>query len=210
MECNKNNHPLRFEFRVFGQELGREKDGIRQYSTCSTIEEVRDIYLVTDANDRNNVKIRSQSLEIKVLRQVTQGLELWEPCVKLDFPMASSVAGTRAFQALALETPTLTQARVDRESFMMQIIWPHQDVRVATVFKQRAYFKIGRCRVEIDHLLVNGAAIQSISLECEEAVELLRVRRLLDMERYPNTSYLLALKRIMGIVPCPQPSPPLY
>ncbi len=201
MECDKNNHPIRFEFRVFGQGLGREREDIRRYSACSGTEEVRDIYLVTVVNDLNNVKIRGQSLDIKVLLKVEQGLELWKPCLKHDFPMAGSVAGAKVFQALAVEAPALTKAQMDGESFLVQIIWPHPDVRVAKVFKKRAFFKIGRCMVEIDNLLVNGAAIQSISLECEDAAEVLRVRRLLDMERYQNTSYLLALKRIMGIVP---------
>lgn len=204
MECDKNNKPIRFEFRVFGRDLGHLREDIHHYSACRGTEEVRDTYLVTAVNDLNNVKIRGQSLDIKVLLKVEQGLELWKPCLKLDFPMAGSVAGTKVFQALAVEAPALTQAQMDGEGFMVQIIRPHPDVRVAKVFKKRAYFKIGRCKVEIDNLLVNGAAMQSISLECEDAAEVLRVRRLLDMTRHPNTSYLLALKRIMGIVPCLQ------
>ena len=199
-----NEKKARYEFRIFGQGFGRETDEIRQRSACNEIEEVLDIYLVTAANDSNNVKIRNKSLGIKVLLSVEDCLELWQPGLKLDFPMAASVAGAEAFRALAVKTPALPQTEMDVQSFIVKSIRSHPEVRVAEVFKRRSHFQIGRCMVEIDELLVNGAAIQSISVECEEAAEVLRVRQLLDMQRYPNTSYLLTLKRIMGLVPPPQ------
>ena len=195
------NNKARYEFRIFGQGFGRETDEIRQRSACNEIEEVLDFYLVTTPNDINNVKIRNKSLGIKVLLSVENCLELWQPSLKLDFPMAASVAGTETFRALAVETPHVSQTEIDMQGFMRQIIHSHPEVWVAAVFKRRSHFQVGRCMVEIDELLVNGAAIQSISLECDDAAEVLRVRQLLDMQRYPNTSYLLALKRIMGIVP---------
>ncbi len=202
MVSDNDEQQVRFEFRIFGQGFGREIDEIRRRSLCFGIEEVQDIYLVTAANEINNVKIRGQSLEMKVLLRVEQGLELWKPCMKLDFPLAAAGAVIEVFQALAVELPALPQQpKMHLHDFMMQTVWPHPGILVAEVFKRRSHFEIGRCMVEIDELLVNGAAIQSISIEGEDAAEILRVKALLDVQRYPNISYLLALKRIMGLVP---------
>ena len=199
--CDKGEQTTRFEFRIFAHSFGREIDEIRQRSLCKGIEEALDIYLVTATNDINNVKIREQSLEIKVLLNVEQGLELWKPCMKFDFPILDSGGGTELFKALAVRPPALSQVKIDVQGLMMQFIWPHPEILVAEVFKRRSHFQVGGCMVEIDELLVNGAAIHSISIECDDAAEVLRVKQLLDMHRYPNTSYLLALKRILGIVP---------
>ncbi len=203
MDCNSHNseQPLRFEFRIFGQGFGRERDEIRKRSPCTGNEEVLDIYLVTAANEINNVKIRERVLDIKVLTGVERGLELWKPCLKIDFPISGSDGVTDLFHALAVQAPALSRIEVDVQDLMTQIIWPHPEILVAEVCKQRSFYQIGECRVEIDELLVNGAAIQSISLECEDAAEILRIQQLLGMKRYLNINYLIALKRIMGIVP---------
>ncbi len=201
MVCDSDVHQARYEFRIFGQGFGREINEIRSRSFCLGIEEVVDIYLVTTDNDTNNVKIRGNSLEMKVLRSVELGLELWKPCLKLDFPLASTGAVIEVFQALAVEVLQLPKQKLDLQSFMMQIVWPHPEIVVAEVFKRRSYFQVDKCKVEIDELLVNGAVIQSISIESEDTDEILRVKTLLDMQRYPNISYILALKRIMGLVP---------
>jgi hypothetical protein len=203
MNKGKNGKEARFEFRVFGHGFGREIDEIRRRSFCSVIEEVHDTYLVTTATDGNNVKIRGQSLSVKKLMSVEQELELWRPSLKLDFPIAASAINKKIFKVLAVQVPLLDEEEFNTETFIMNVVRPHPEVRVAEVFKRRFLFQVERCKVEIDELLVNGAAIQSIAIESEEAAEVLRIRQLLDMQRYGNVSYPVVLKRIMGMVPLP-------
>jgi hypothetical protein len=203
MNKGKNGKEARFEFRIFGHGFGREIDEIRRRSFCSVIEEVHDTYLVTSATDSNNVKIRGQSLSVKKLIGIEQELELWKPSLKLDFPLTASVINKKIFKVLAVPVPLLNEEEFNAKTFIMNVIRPHPEVRVAEVFKRRFLFQVERCKVEIDELLVNGAAIQSLAIESEEAAEVLRIRQLLDMQRYENVSYPVLLKRIMGITPLP-------
>lgn len=203
MNKGKNGKEARFEFRIFGHGFGREIDEIRRHSFCSVIEEVQDTYLITSAANGNNVKIRGQSLSVKKLMSVEEELEQWRPSLKLDFPIAASAVNKKIFKELAVPVPLLDEKKFDAETFMMNVVRPHPEVRVAEVFKRRFLFQVEKCKVEIDELLVNGAAIQSLAIESEEAAEVLRIRQLLDMQRYENVSYPVALKRIMGMVPLP-------
>lgn len=203
MNKGKNGKEARFEFRIFGHGFGREIDEIRRRSVCNAIEEVQDIYLVTTATDSNNVKIRGQSLSVKKLISVEQELEQWRPSLKLDFPIAASAVKKKIFKALAVPVPSLDEEEFNTQTFILNIVRPHPEVRVAEVFKRRFLFQVEKCKVEIDELLINGAAIQSLAIESEEADEVVRVRQLLDMQSYENVSYPVVLKRIMGIVPLP-------
>jgi hypothetical protein len=208
MNKGKNGKEARFEFRVFGHGFGREIDEIRRLSFCSVIEEVQDTYLVTSATESNNIKIRGQSLSVKKLISVEQELELWRPSLKLDFPIAASAINKKIFKVLAVPVPLLNGEEFNTDTFntdtfIMSVVRPHPEVRVAEVFKRRFLFQVERCKVEIDELLVNGAAIQSLAIESEEAADVFRIRQLLDMQRYENVSYPVVLKRIMGIVPLP-------
>lgn len=201
MNKDKNGKEARFEFRVFGHGFGREIDEIRRRSFCSGIEEVQDTYLVTMGIDSHNIKIRSQSLSVKKLIKVEKELELWKPALKLDFPITASAINKKIFKILAVPVPVLDEKEFNTEIFMMNVVRPHPEVRVAEVFKRRFHFQLEQCKVEIDELLVNGAAIQSLAIESEAAAEVLRTRQLLDMQRYENVSYPVVLKRILGMVP---------
>lgn len=203
MNKGKNGKEARFEFRIFGHGFGREIDEIRRRSFCSVIEEVHDTYLVTTATDTNNVKIRGQSLSVKKLISVEQELELWRPALKLNFPLTASAINKKIFKILAVPVPSLHEEKFDTDTFILNVVQPHPEVRVVEVFKRRFLFELEKCKVEIDELLVNGAAIQSLAIESEEAAEVVHVRQLLDMQRYENVSYPVILKRIMGIVPLP-------
>lgn len=203
MNKGKNGKEARFEFRIFGHGFGREIDEIRRRSFCSGIEEVQDTYLVTSTANGNNVKIRDQFLSVKKLMSVEQELEQWRPSLKLDFPVAASAINKKIFKVLAVPAPSLDEEKFNTESFILNVVRPHPEVRVAEVFKRRFLFQVEKCKVEIDELLVNGAAIQSLAIESEEAAEVVHVRQLLDMQRYENISYPVILKRIMGMVPLP-------
>lgn len=73
----------------------------------------------------------------------------------------------------------------------------------ANIFKRRFRFTLQDCPVETDHILVNGAAIESIAIESQHAEQVLAVRSALAMEEFENVAYPLAISRIMGIRPLP-------
>ena len=193
----------RYEFRAFAQSFGRVIGEIRGRAAPELIRESTDIYLVTNGNDTHNVKLRYNQLDIKRLDHVEQELEQWYPALKLDFPVAVGHISEGIFPALKVQSPDLPRETYTAEQFLLEAIWTHPDVHQARVFKQRFHFIIEGCMVEINELLVNGAAIKSVAVEAADAAAVLRVRDMIGLRPYKNVNYLLAIKRILGLAPLP-------
>ena len=193
----------RYEFRAFAHSFGRVIDEIRERAATEFIRESTDIYMVTAVNDTHNIKMRANLLDVKVLINVKQGLEQWYPALKLDFPVAAREIRKEIFPALKVETPDLGRELYTAEQFLLELVWQHPDVRQARVFKQRFHFIIEGCMVEINELLINGAAIKSVAVEGVDAAAVLRVRDMVGLRPYENVNYLLAIKRVLGLAPLP-------
>jgi len=196
----------RFEFRAFAQSFGQVIGEIRGRAAPDFIRESSDTYLVTASNDTHNVKLRYNKLDVKVLIHVEHGLEQWYPALKLDFPVEASRVSEEIFPNLKVQAPTLTREMYTAEQFLQEAIWPHPEVRQARVFKQRFHFIIENCLVEINELLINGAAIRSVAVEAPDAAVVLRVRDMVGLRPYENVNYLQAIKRILGLAPLPDRS----
>lgn len=193
----------RFEFRAFAQSFGRVITEIRKRAETQHIRESTDIYLVTRDNNTHNVKMRYNQLDVKELIHVEKGLEQWYPALKLDFPVGGERIRDEILPALQVSAPSLEDGAYSARQFLDKVVWPSVDVRQATVFKQRFHFMIEGCMVEINELLINGAAIQSVAVEAAEAGAVLYVRDRLGLEPYENVNYLRAIKRIVGLEPLP-------
>ena len=63
--------------------------------------------------------------------------------------------------------------------------------------------KLGR-QMEIAELLINGAAIKTIAVESVDVEAALKAKEMLGLQEYENVNYLLAIKRILGMVPLPE------
>ncbi len=189
----------RYEFRAFAQSFGLVIDAIRERADPLFIRESTDSYLVTAENDTQNVKMRADQLDIKRLIYEGQGLEQWYPALKLDFPLAANRIAEEIFPCLQAKAPDMARESYSAQALLQELIWPHPTVRQAQVFKQRFHFEIAGCMVEINELLVNGAAIKSVAVEAAEAEAVLAVRDMLGLRPYENVNYLLAIKRILGL-----------
>ncbi len=196
-ETNREVVP-RYEFRAFARCFERSVNRLRQLSRCDTIEEIADIYLVSAGAYRYNVKIRENQLSIKKLLEERNGLELWRPCLRRNFPAVAADIGEYVFRSLALEIPELEQKKMPREDFIMEVMVPHPQITIGEVFKRRFRFHLGNCRVETVELVVNGAAIQSMAVEGENHDDVQAARDTLGLQVYENMSYLKGMKRIMG------------
>jgi hypothetical protein len=74
----------------------------------------------------------------------------------------------------------------------------------ANVWKRRFRFALPACRAELDQLLINGAALETLAIESEDPQAVREVQSLLRLEDCENQSYPLALSRIPGITPLPR------
>src|SRR6478735_3091786 len=91
----------RWERRTFGAPFGVAEATLADL-TPTAIEESDELYLVAEKGD--NVKVRADLLDIKVLREVDRphGLERWEPVLKASFPLDAAVVAV-VFEALRQE-----------------------------------------------------------------------------------------------------------
>jgi hypothetical protein len=84
------------------------------------------------------------------------------------------------------------------------VVRPHPDLTAVHVFKRRFGFTINDCLAEIAELLINGAAIKTAAVESTDLEAILEVKRRLGLTDYENVNYLVAIKRIIGMLPAPK------
>ena len=193
----------RYEFRTFAQNFGIVETKMRRFSKCEQMRESSEIYIVSAANNENNTKIRDRKMDIKVLVETKQGLERWNPRMKGEFPMKTEMIKNDVFPAFGVQELKFKRDEYTLDQYLSEIILPHPQLTAAHVFKRRFAFTINGCITEIAHLLINGAAIQTVAVELEDLAAILKAIDILGLTEYENINYLLAIKRIIGLEPLP-------
>ena len=193
----------RYEFRTFAQNFGMVETKMRRFSKCEQMRESSEIYIVSAANNENNTKIRDRKMDIKVLVETKQGLERWNPRMKGEFPMKTEMIKNDVFPAFGVQELKFKRDEYTLDQYLSEIILPHPQLTAAHVFKRRFAFTINGCITEIAHLLINGAAIQTVAVELEDLAAILKAIDILGLTEYENINYLLAIKRIIGLEPLP-------
>ena len=193
----------RYEFRTFAQNFGRVETRMRELSKCEMIRESSEIYIVSAANNENNTKIRDRKMDIKELVEKKKGLERWNPRMKGEFPMKLDVIQNDVFPAFSVEEPEFNRDEYTLKQYLDEIIIPHPRLLAVQVFKRRFAFTVNGCIAEIAHLLVNGAAIQTVAVELEDVDAILTALETVGLTEYENVNYLLAIKRIVSLAPLP-------
>ena len=193
----------RYEFRTFAQNFGMVETRMRQLADCEMIRESAEIYIVSAANNENNTKIRDDKMDIKELVEQKKGLERWNPLMKGEFPMSADTIQGDVLPAFSVDMPVLNRDTYTLDQYLEEIIKPHPQLLAVQVFKRRFAFTVNGCITEIAHLLVNGAAIQTVAVELEDVDAVLEAMEMLGLTAYENVNYLLAIKRITGLAPLP-------
>jgi hypothetical protein len=168
------------------------------------IRESAETYIVSATNDENNTKIRDDKMDIKELVEKKQGLERWNPRMKGEFPMSAEIIQSDVFPAFGVDRSEFKRDTYTLAQYLDEIIKPHPQLSAVQVFKRRFAFTVNGCIAEVAHLLVNGAAIQTVAVELEDVDAVLEATKMLDLAAYENVNYLLAIKRIISLAPLPE------
>jgi len=88
----------RYEFRAFAQNFGLAEEKMRKLSKLDKFRETSEIYILSNGNNENNVKIRYDTLDIKVFVKEEKGLQQWKPRMRAEFPMKMEVLRDDCFQ----------------------------------------------------------------------------------------------------------------
>lgn len=191
----------RYEFRAFAQNFGLAEEKMRKLSKLDKFRESSEIYILSLSNNENNVKIRFDTLDIKVWVKEEKGLQQWKPRMQAEFPVKMEVLRDDVFPALGTAVPQFNRSEYTLEQFLEDILTPHPQLALARVFKRRFGYTINGCIGEIAELLINGAAIKTMALESADIEAVLKVKQMLGLHEYENVNYLLAIKRILGMEP---------
>lgn len=193
----------RFEFRAFAQNFGVVIEKMRKLSPVEKIRESSEIYIMSAGNNENNTKVRDKLMDIKVFVTEKEGLEQWNPRMKGEFPMKTSMIKDEVFTAFGVKLPEFARDEYTMMQFIDEVIRPHNDLAPVNIFKRRFAFTINDCIAESAEILINGAYIQSVNVESVDIDAILKAKDMLSLNDYENVNYLLAIKRVIGMEPMP-------
>lgn len=193
----------RFEFRTFGQDFTNVARYMVEMS-APVPENLRErhsdeIYIMSRTNDINNTKLRDGKMDIKTYIQTIDGLEQWNPVMKIEYPISNKVLLQEVFPAFQVEIPEFDKESFTTEDFL-QIVHDHKDLRAVKVHKHRFGYKVNNTICEVAKVLIDGTSVVSISSESTEVKDVLKTIKDLGLEGVENINYLRAIKRVIGMI----------
>jgi hypothetical protein len=190
----------RAEFRVFGQGvIDIVKD--RMWNGKTVLYQQRrmpaETYFLSRRTNEANVKVRESLLDIKTkVGETPEGYEIFQPRGKFQFPvkkadLATIIAHLKVDVALDADTYAI-DAFID-------LARRHPDLVPVTVEKMRYGFSIDGIICEYAEVWFNGALVESACVESENYAAMREVIEGLGIASLPNTNYLKAAKRVVGM-----------
>jgi exopolyphosphatase / guanosine-5'-triphosphate,3'-diphosphate pyrophosphatase len=148
------------------------------------VAESDELYLLSDTTDAS-VKVRGGRLDVKVLERVQDGLQLWRPVVKAEFPLDNEAADEVA-RALGVSGRATTLDEL-REL---------PGVRAVEVHKRREHFTVGDAMAERAELRTPAGVAVTVVVESEDPAAVLAAVRELGLDGRPNVSVPRTLKSL--------------
>lgn len=190
----------RAEFRVFGKgviDLVKEKMWNGKTVLFQARKMPAETYFLSARTNEANVKVRDGLLDIKTKTGETpEGYEIFQPRGKFQFPVKKADLQT-ILSNLKVET-ALTQDTYTIDEFIA-MARKHPDMTAVSVEKMRWGFTIEGIICEYAQVWFNGAMVESACAESENYAGMKAVVEGLGIASMPNTNYLRAAKRVVGM-----------
>jgi hypothetical protein len=190
----------RAEFRVFGHGV---IDIVKQkmWEAKAVLEKARkmppETYFLSVRTSEANVKVREGLLDIKTkVGQTPEGYEIFQPRGKFQFPVKKAELAT-------ILSHLKVEIRLDKETYTLEefiaMARKHPDLVPVAVEKMRYGFTVGGIICEYAQVWFNGALVESACCESENYAGMRQVIEALGISAMPNTNYLKAAKRVVGM-----------
>jgi len=191
----------RAEFRVFGQGIIEHvQNNIWNGKTvlfAARRMPMETYFLSTETNEAN-VKVRDGLLDIKTKTGETpEGYEIFQPRGKFQFPVKKADL-SEILSHLKVEI-ALDKNEYSIETFI-EMARKHPQLAPVIVEKMRYGFTIDGIICEYATVWFNGAQIETACAESENYAGMKEVVEGLKLADKPNTNYLKAAKRILGMI----------
>ena len=190
----------RAEFRVFGQgviEIVKQN----MWEAKAVLEQARkmppETYFLSALTDEANVKVRAGLLDIKTkVGETEEGYEIFQPRGKFQFPVKKEeltmiLAHLKVGMALANEAYSLDE--------FLAMARKHPDLVPVSVEKLRYGFTVEGIICEYARVWFSGALVESACCESADYAGMRRVIEVLGIAAMPNTNYVKAAKRVVGL-----------
>ena len=144
------------------------------------------------------MKVREGLLDIKTkVGETPEGYEIFQPRGKFQFPVQKADLQT-------ILTHLKVEMNLDKESYtieeFIEIARQHPDLAPVTVEKMRYGFTIDGIICEYAKVWFNGALVESACVESDNYSGMKNVIEGLGLSSLPNTNYLKAAKRVVGMI----------
>jgi hypothetical protein len=190
----------RAEFRVFGQGvIDTVKE--RMWNGKTVLFQARrmpaETYFLSVNTNEANVKVRDGLLDIKTkVGETPEGYEIFQPRGKFQFPVKRDDLAT-------ILSHLKVSIALDQESYTIEtfigMARKHPELCPVSVEKMRYGFIIDGIICEYAQVWFNGALVESACAESENYAGMKQVIEGLGIAAMPNTNYLKAAKRVVGL-----------
>jgi hypothetical protein len=154
-------------------------------------------YFLSVHTNEANVKVREGLLDIKTkVGETPEGYEIFQPRGKFQFPVKRDDLAT-IISHLQVEMD-LTQDSYEIDTFI-KMVRQHRELTAVDVEKMRYGFTIDEIICEYAQVWFNGALVETACAESENYAGMKTVIEELELASKPNTNYLRAAKRVVGM-----------
>ena len=190
----------RAEFRAFGKDIIKAVQE-KMWSAKAVLHAARkmpaETYFLSVHTNEANVKVRDGLLDIKTkVSETPEGYEIFQPRGKFQFPV--SKADLETILSHMLVKMDLTKDNYTIEEFI-EMIRKHPDTTPVTVEKMRYGFMVDGIICEYAQVWFNGAMVETACCESENYEGMKKAVEALGIAEMPNTNYLKAAKKVVGL-----------
>ena len=190
----------RAEFRVFDQGV-IEHVQQRIWNGKTVLFAARrmpmETYFLSVHTNEANVKVREGLLDIKTkVGETPEGYEIFQPRGKFQFPVKRD-------DLVEIISHLAVEMKLDADSYTIDefiaMSRKHPELAPVTVEKMRYGFTIDGIICEYAQVWFNGALIETACAESENYAGMKQVVEELGLADRPNTNYLRAAKKVVGM-----------
>ncbi len=154
-------------------------------------------YFLSVHTNEANVKVRDGLLDIKTkVGETPEGYEIFQPRGKFQFPVNRDDLAT-IISHLQVEMD-LKEGKYEIETFI-DMVKKHRELTAVNVEKMRYGFTIDEIICEYAQVWFNVALVETACAESENYAGMKQVIQELDLASKPNTNYLRAAKKVVGM-----------
>ena len=155
-------------------------------------------YFLSRNTNEANVKVRDGLLDIKTKTGETpEGYEIFQPRGKFKFPVKKEELET-------ILSHLNVNIKLDKDTYTLDefidIARQNPDLAVVSVEKKRYGFSVDGIICEYAYVWFNGALVRAACCESENYAAMSQAVSKLGIADLPNTNYLRAAKKVLGMI----------